>query len=267
MRTRRPYAFTGIVKRGRVRPQTDLPPSPRSRNCSPRRDPAGRRRSRRLTVEGWRWLAFIQQVALSYPAVAGRADLSGEPVQKRSFLGQGSLPHHNRLADVQNSCPKSTSHNQPCHRVLRRFHHGTSARLRPRLHHRPAPPAPGRRPRSVPAAIGCSARRPAVPAPTGPPSSSSWTSCGLATPWSCGSWIGSAGRCGIWSTRSLGWLIAGSGSAASRRRSTPPPPAASWCSTSSPLWPSSNATLIRERTAAGLAAARAAGRQAADHRC
>ena len=34
----------------------------------------------------------------------------------------------------------------------------------------------------------------------------------------------------------------GVGSARCRRRSTPPPRAASWCSTSSPPWPSSNAT-------------------------
>jgi hypothetical protein len=46
---------------------------------------------------------------------------------------------------VQNSCPKSTSHNKPYQRVVRRSRHGTPARLCPRLHHRPATPPPGRR--------------------------------------------------------------------------------------------------------------------------
>jgi DNA invertase Pin-like site-specific DNA recombinase len=68
--------------------------------------------------------------------------------------------------------------------------------------------------------------------------------------------------------RSLGHLVdtitglaeLGSGSAASRRRSTPPPPAASSCSTCSPALAEFERDLIRERTAAGLAAARARGR-------
>jgi hypothetical protein len=72
------------------------------------------------------------------------------------------------------------------------------------------------------AATGCSPRPPAAPAPTAPPSSRSWTSCGPATAWPSGSSTASADHCGTWSTPSPGWLSAGSGSAASRRRSTPP---------------------------------------------
>jgi hypothetical protein len=46
---------------------------------------------------------------------------------------------------VHNPCPQPTSYNQRCHRVLRRLSHGPSARLRPRLHHRPAATSPSRR--------------------------------------------------------------------------------------------------------------------------
>jgi hypothetical protein len=71
---------------------------------------------------------------------------------------------------------------------------------------------------SGPAAIGCSPKRPAAPAPTGLPSSSSWTSSAPVTPWLSGSSTGSAARCGTWSTPSPGWLSATSGSRACRRR-------------------------------------------------
>jgi hypothetical protein len=79
--------------------------------------------------------------------------------------------------------------------------------------------------------------------------------------WSSGSWTGLAGPCGTWSTPSPDSLSAALGSAACRRRSTPPPPAASWCSTWSRPWPRCERDLVRERTSAGLAAARARGRQ------
>jgi hypothetical protein len=52
----------------------------------------------------------------------------------------------------------------------------SSARLCPRLRHRPAPSSRSTR-WSGPAATGCSPRPPAPPALTAPPSSWSWTSC------------------------------------------------------------------------------------------
>ena len=67
------------------------------------------------------------------------------------------------------------------------------------------------------------------PAPTAPPSSSSWTSCAPVTPWLSGNPTASAVPCGTWSTPSPAWSTAASGSAACRRRSTPPPRAASSC--------------------------------------
>jgi hypothetical protein len=96
-------------------------------------------------------------------------------------------------------------------------------------------------PWSVPAAIGCSPRPPAAPAATGSPSSNSWTSSAPATPWSSGNSTASAGSLRHLVDTVTGLADRGVGSAASRRQSTPPPPAASWCSMSSPPWPSSNA--------------------------
>ena len=108
-----------------------------------------------------------------------------------------------------------------------------------------------------PAATGCSPRPPAAPAPTAPSSGRSWTSCAPATSWSCGSWTGSGGRCGTWWTPSPGWPTAGSGSAACRRRSTHHRAA----TVSFRALAEFERDLIRERTAAGLAAARARGRR------
>jgi hypothetical protein len=139
------------------------------------------------------------------------------------FCDSRLSPARTGLVGVQNPCPKSTSHNQPCHRVLRR------SRAWDTCSAMPASPPPTSNPSSrlTPsrrlAATGCSPRPPAAPAPTAPPSSRSWTSCAPATSWPSGSSIGWVGHCGIWSTPSLAWRSAGSGSAASRRRSTPPP--------------------------------------------
>jgi hypothetical protein len=54
------------------------------------------------------------------------------------FCDRPLSPTKGRPAGVQNPCPQSTSHNRPCRRVVRRSAHGPPARLRPRLHHRPA---------------------------------------------------------------------------------------------------------------------------------
>jgi hypothetical protein len=67
------------------------------------------------------------------------------------FCDSHPYPAQEYSARVQNSCPKSTSHNHRCQTVVRRSRHGTPARLCPRLHHRPATTAPGRRP----PAAGC----------------------------------------------------------------------------------------------------------------
>jgi len=93
-----------------------------------------------------------------------------------------------------------------------------------------------------PAATGSSWTRPAAPWLPGRRSTRSSTSCARAIPWWCGSWIGWAGRCATWSTPLPPWPTAASGSGRCRSKSTPPPRAASWCSTSLPRWPSSNAT-------------------------
>jgi Resolvase, N terminal domain len=96
--------------------------------------------------------------------------------------------------------------------------------------------------------------------PDRPPSPSSWTSCGPATPWSSGSSTASAAFCATWSTPSPAWPTAGSGSAACRRRSTPPPPGGKLVFHVFAALAEFERDLIRERTSAGLAAARARGR-------
>jgi Resolvase, N terminal domain len=93
---------------------------------------------------------------------------------------------------------------------------------------------------------------------TGPSLSSSWTSCARATPLWSGSSTASAGRSGSWSTPSPASPSAALGSAACRRRSTPPPPWQARLPAFAAL-AEFERDLIRERTAAGLAAARARG--------
>ena len=66
-------------------------------------------------------------------------------VRNRSFLRQPPSPAAAAGTGVHNPCPQPTSYNQRCRRVLRRLSHGPPARLRPRLHHRPAATSPSRR--------------------------------------------------------------------------------------------------------------------------
>jgi hypothetical protein len=98
-----------------------------------------------------------------------------------------------------------------------------------------------------------------APAPTGPFSSGFWTSSVPATLWSSGNSTDWAGRSVTWSTPSPASPTVGSGSGASRRRSTPPPRRQARLPRLAAL-AEFERDLIRERTAAGLAAARARGR-------
>ena len=114
-------------------------------------------------------------------------------------------------------------------------------------------------PSSVPAATGCSPRPPAAPAPTGPPSPSSWTSPAPATPSWSGSSTGSADHCATWSTITS---LADRGIGFPRLQEA--------IDTTTPggklvfhvfaALAEFERGLLRERTAAGLTAARARGR-------
>ena len=111
-----------------------------------------------------------------------------------------------------------------------------------------------------PAATGCSPRPPAAPAPTAPSSTSSWTSCGPATPWSSGNSIGSAAPCAIRWTPSPAWPTAASGSAALQESIDTTTPGGKLVFHVFAALAEFERDLIRERTTAGLAAARARGR-------
>jgi hypothetical protein len=127
-------------------------------------------------------------------------------------------------ARVQNPCPKSTSHNQRCHRILRPSPHGPPAGLRPRLHRRSASTPAGRRPhgdRLFPGDHRDRQRR----HPHRPPHPQA--APGPAAPrrhplvvWKLDRW---PARCATWSRPSLNSPSAASGFAACRRRSIPPP--------------------------------------------
>jgi hypothetical protein len=121
-------------------------------------------------------------------------------------------------------------------------------------HHRPAAPAPGRRPPAR-RLTGRSPRPPAAPGATAPPTASLSTSSAPATPWTPGDWSASAALCGIRSTPSPAWP-----SAASRRRPRHHPrrQVRLLCLV---VLAEFERDRIRERTAAGLAAARARGRR------
>ena len=131
--------------------------------------------------------------------------------QNRTFLRQPPLPAAKTASGVQNPCPKSTSHNHWCQTVVRTvlpmghllgYARVSTTDQQPQLQVDALAP---------PAATGCSPRPPAAPAPTDPPSSSSWTSCAPATPWSSGNSTASAAPCATWSTPSPAWPTAASG--------------------------------------------------------
>jgi Resolvase, N terminal domain/Helix-turn-helix domain of resolvase len=151
------------------------------------------------------------------------------------------------------------SKNQSCHRVLRRsLAWGTYSVT-------PASPPPTSNPssRSTPsplrAAIGCSPRPPAAPAPTAPPSPRSWTSSAGRHP----------GGLEARSPRPLAPTLGrrGHGAGRSRRRVSQPPggdrhhhPGGKLVFHVFAALAEFERDLIRERTSAGLAAARARGR-------
>jgi hypothetical protein len=88
------------------------------------------------------WKARYEVLPITWAGEAATATLSGIV----RFCNSRSAPLTTGSRGVQNPCPKSTSHNQPCRGVVRRSVHGSSAWLCPRLHQRPALTAPGRRP-------------------------------------------------------------------------------------------------------------------------
>ena len=196
------------------------------------------------------------------PGPAGRAGsaASGMPpastaierlrpcLRRSTGLGPGGLAAAGCLGDA------------PLHqyqRVVRWSVHGTPARLCPRLHHRPTAPAPGRRPeaRRLLADIHRDRqRRPPRPARARPGPGPAAPGDTLVV-WKL---TASADRCGIWSTPSAAWLTVG--------RVPQPPggdrhhhPGGKLVHVFAAL-AEFEPDLIRERTGAGLAAARARGR-------
>ena len=116
-------------------------------------------------------------------------------------------------------------------------------------------------PWSVPAAIGCSPRPPAAPAPTGPPSPKSWISYGQATLWSSGE-LDRLGR----SLRHLvdtvsGLADRGIGFRSLQEAIDTTTPGGKLVFHVFAALVEFERDLIRERTAAGLAAARVRGRR------
>jgi hypothetical protein len=171
-----------------------------------------------------------------------------------------ALPATKATSSVQNPCPKSTSHNHRCQRVVRRSRHGTPARLCSRLHHRPAPPAPGRRPHCCRLLSGVHRDRQRCPPRPPDPRAAPGPAAARRHP-------------GRLETRPARPLPAASGRHRHRpgrpRDRVPEPPEA--IDTTTPggklvfhvfaALAEFERDLIRERTAAGLAAARARGRQ------
>jgi hypothetical protein len=111
----------------------------------------------------------------------------------------------------------------PCHRVLRRSLHGTLLGYASVSHHRPATPAPSRRPGARRLLPGVHRNRQLRPHRPPCPRAG----LGRAAPGRhsgrMGNSTGSVAPCGIRSTPSPAWPSVGLGSAASKRRSTPPP--------------------------------------------
>jgi hypothetical protein len=103
-------------------------------------------------------------------------------------------------------------------------------------------------------------RSPAAPAPTGPPSSRSGTSCGPATPSSGGTWIGSAGHSAPGRHRHRAGER-GIGFRSLQEAIDTTTPGGKLVFHVFAALAEFERDLIRERTAAGLAAARARGRR------
>jgi hypothetical protein len=83
---------------------------------------------------------------------------------------------------VQNPCPKSTSHNQPCHRVLQPSLAWAICLAMPASPPLTSTPSSRSTPSRTPAATGCPPRPPAAPPPTALPSPSCSTNCARRHP-------------------------------------------------------------------------------------
>jgi hypothetical protein len=75
-----------------------------------------------------RWVLFSDGL------ISASCRRPGDLSQIRSLLRQPPSPAARAASGVQNPCPKSTSHNHRCRKVVRRSQHGASPRLRARLH-------------------------------------------------------------------------------------------------------------------------------------
>src|SRR5215218_2247092 len=84
-------------------------------------------------------MAALDKPSASRHPHRSRRRRCADSLRPPTLLRQPPLPAARTAIGVQNPCPTSTSHNHRCQRVLGRSGHGTPARLRPRLHHRPAP--------------------------------------------------------------------------------------------------------------------------------
>jgi hypothetical protein len=89
--------------------------------------------------------------------------VTGQLSKTGRFCNTRPSPATDRLAGVQNPCPKSTSHNQPCHTVLRRSPAWDTCSAMPASPPPTSTPSSRSTPSSTPAAIGCSPKPPAAP--------------------------------------------------------------------------------------------------------
>src|SRR4029450_8381161 len=86
------------------------------------------------------------------------------------FCDSHRSPTAERRACVQNPCPKSTSHNYRCQRVVRRSAAWDTCSAMPVSPPPTSTPSSRSTPSSGPAATGSSPRPPVAPTPNGPPS-------------------------------------------------------------------------------------------------
>jgi hypothetical protein len=130
----------------------------------------------------------------------------------------------------------------------------------------PASPPPTNTPSSrstpsqPPAAPGCLSRRPAAPAPTAPPSPRSWTSSAPATPWSSGNSTASAAPLRHLVDTITGLADRGVGFPSLQEAIDTTTPGGKLVFHVFAALAEFERDLVRERTTAGLAAARPRGR-------
>jgi hypothetical protein len=110
--------------------------------------------------------------ALDCPRFRGGGELS----RTVRFYESLPSPAATRSAGVQNPCPKSTSHTSAVIGFCDRRAHGTAARLRPHLHHRPQPHLQVT-PSSAPAGTGVDGARQRCHTDRPMHSARSWTAC------------------------------------------------------------------------------------------